>query len=357
MNPASSDDESLGERTERILPLSGKTPESLRGMADRYISWLDDSTAKKGQSLSKSDLADAAWTAGVGRSHFEYRAGITFSDLDSLRVGLGGIKETDVFSPVAARPKIAFVYTGQGSQWLGMGESIYRREPVVRAVLDRCEDVMRDVRGVSMLDIMFDKTGAQGDLHDTAWTQPTVYALQCALTALWKSLGIEPDVVIGHSLGEFAAAYAAGVFSLEDGLRFVARRGELLSSVPELGGMAAIFATPDEVSKAVDEQNLQTGSSRLCIAVDNGVHQVVSGPVSDIDAISRKFEAQEVRVRRLRNQAFHSPLVAPVSDELESEYDQVDVSQSKACSDQQSNGCGVGRRRVARWQLLASACT
>ena len=343
--PTSVDDGALNERTERVLPLSAKTPESLRGLANRYVSWLDDAAAK-GQTLSDSDLADAAWTAGVGRSHFEYRAGTTFSDIDTLREELVKVGETDYFNPIDNDPKIAFVYTGQGSQWLGMGESIYLREPVVRNVLDRCEEVMREVRGVSMLDIMFNRPEAQGDLHDTAWTQPTVYALQCALTALWQSLCVKPDVVIGHSLGEFAAAYAAGVFGLEDGLRFVARRGKLLSSVPELGAMAAIFATPDEVSGAVEDQNRRSGSARLCIAVDNGVHQVVSGPVSDVDAISQRFEAEEVRVRRLRNQAFHSPLVEPVLDELESEYGKVDFAPSKLALISNLTGSVLGENEM-----------
>ena len=94
---------------------------------------------------------------------------------------------------------------------------------------------------------MFGREGAAGNLYDATWAQPAVYALECALTALWASLGVQPSVVIGHSLGEFAAAQAAGVFSLEDGLRFVARRGALLESVPGSGAMAAVFAAPEKV--------------------------------------------------------------------------------------------------------------
>ena len=320
--------EDVAARTERVLPLSGKTPNALKGMASKYLTWLEG-LREDGAIGSGMQLADMAWTACVGRSHFEYRAGLTYSDVDTLREELQRLSETEYFDPVDAAPKVAFVYTGQGSQWLGMGESLYLREPVVRSVLDRCDRLMLELRGVSLLDVMFGKPTAQGDLHDTAWTQPAVYSLQCALAALWESLGIKPDVVIGHSLGEFAAANAAGVFGLEDGLRFVAKRGELLSSVPELGGMAAIFASKAEVSNAVQEHNEKAGRSNLCVAVDNGVHQVVSGPVDDVDAISERFEAEEVRVRRLRNQAFHSPLVEPALDELEVAYSKVDFSPPK----------------------------
>ena len=248
------DDVPLLERKERVLTLSGKTADALKDLVTKYQSWLDVKIADNG-SPSDLNLADMAWTAGIGRSHFACRAGVTFSDIESLGQGLNQLTETEDIKPTSTTPKVAYVYTGQGSQWSGMGQTLYMREPVVRAVLDRCEAVILDERGVSLLDIMFGKPDAKGDLNDTAWTQPAVYALECALTALWASLGVKPDVVIGHSLGEFAAAYAAGIFELEDGLRFVAKRGELLSSVPELGGMAAIFASQAEVSNAVREHN------------------------------------------------------------------------------------------------------
>lgn len=308
-------------RSKRLLPLSGKTPAAVEDLAQRYLGWLDSSS-----DVTAEEIADAAWTASVGRGHFEYRAGVTFDSVDSLRSDLQSMSDGEGVRGPESATKVAYVYTGQGSQWLGMGESLYRREPVVRAVLDRCDEVIREERGESLLDVMFGRPGVKGNLHDTAWTQPAVYALECALTALWSSVGVEPSVVIGHSLGEFAAAHKAGVFSMEDGLRFVAKRGSLLGSVPELGGMAAIFAPKGEVAAAVEEHNASSDGVGLCVAVDNGVHQVVSGPVSDVEAISGRFEADEVRVRVLRNQAFHSALVEPALDELEEAYRDVKFS-------------------------------
>ncbi len=315
-------------RSKRFLPLSGKAPASLRGQAERYLLWLDRRLPSDG-SGDVEEFGDVAWTASVGRSHFEYRSGVKFSNLETLRNGLREVVENGDTSVAGTASKVAFVYTGQGSQWVGMGESLHRVEPVFRAVLDRCDEVIREERGESLLDVMFGRSGSTGDLYDTAWTQPAVYALECGLTAMWASLGVTPSVVIGHSLGEFAAAQVAGVFGLEDGLRFVAKRGELLGSVPELGGMAAIFAPKSEVAAAVAEHNASTPDAKLCVAVDNGVHQVVSGPVSDIDAISERFEAEEVQVRRLRNQAFHSALVEPALDELEEAYRDVTFSSPK----------------------------
>ncbi len=315
-------------RAARLLPLSGKTDNALRELAERYLAWLDEHSMDLGTtgSAASSFLSDMAWTAGVGRSQFAHRAGVAFRDTESLRAGLKTVAEGDRGAVAAATTKVAFVYTGQGSQWMGMGKPLYEQEPVVRAVLDRCDRLILEERGTSLLDVMF---GREGDLNDAAWAQPAVYALECALTALWRSIGVEPSVVIGHSLGEFAAAQAAGVFGLEEGLRFVAKRGTLLSSVPELGTMAAVFASEDQVAAAVDEYNASSENSGLSIAVDNGIHQVISGPIAAVQTVSERFEAEEITVRPLsRNQAFHSALVEPALDALEEAYKEYVVASS-----------------------------
>ena len=266
---------------------------------------------------SESMLSDMSWTAGVGRSHFDHRASAVFHDAESLRERLSELAEADVAMQPRKVSKVAFVYTGQGSQWIGMGRVLYETEPVVRAVMDRCEEVFREVRGASLLDVMFGRSESKEDLGDTAWEQPALYALGCALTALWASVGIRPNVVLGHSVGELAAAQAAGVFSLEDGMRFAATRGTLLSGI-EKGGMAAVFAPAEQVRAVVEELNASSNGVGLSIAGDNGAHQVVSGPVADIETILSHFESEEVRARRLNTtKAFHSALVEPALDGLE----------------------------------------
>ena len=316
-------------RATRLLPLSGKTDTALRELAGRYLAWLDERSTdlESADAAASPLLSDMAWTAGVGRSQCAHRAGVTFRDTESLRAGLKAVAEGDGGTTTKAATKVAFVYTGQGSQWMGMAKTLYAREPAVRTVLDRCEQVILEERGTSLLDVIFGREGAQGDLSDTAWIQPAVYALECALTALWRSIGVEPSVVIGHSLGEFAAAQAAGVFGLEEGLRFVAKRGALLSAMPESGTMAAVFAPQDAVAAAVDEYNTSSDDVGLSLAVDNGIHQVISGPTTAVQTVSERFEAEEVTVRPLtRNQAFHSALVEPVLDALEEAYQDVAVS-------------------------------
>ena len=312
-------EEHLGQRRDRFLPLSGKSDQALRALAQRYLTWLDERTATlvTEDAASNPLLSDMSWTAGVGRSHFDHRSGVVFRDGKSLREQLRSVAEANPVVQPRTVTNVAFVYTGQGSQWVGMGKTLYETEPVVRAVLDRCEAVFRKERGASLLDVMFGRPGATGELGDTAWEQPALYALESALTALWSSVGVQPDVVMGHSVGELAAAQAAGVFSLEDGMRFAEARGALLSATPH-GAMAAVFAPPALVATAVAEVNAASDGVGLSVSADNGAHQVVSGPAADIETISKRFESGGIRVRRLNTtRAFHSALVEPALDALE----------------------------------------
>ncbi len=310
-------EQGIRRREARLLPLSGKSETALRDVAKRYLSWLEEhgDELASGGAAAEPLLSDMAWTAGVGRSHFDHRAGVVFHDAGSLAERLGALSEARRDEGPRTARKVAFAYTGQGSQWAGMGKALYESEPVARAVLDRCEEVFRAERGTSLLDVMFGL--GEGDLGDTAWEQPALYALECALTAVWSSVGVRPDVVVGHSVGELAAAQAAGVYSLEDGMRFAATRGILLSET-EPGGMVAVFAPPPRVASTVGELNASLAGIELSVSADNGTHQVVSGQVAAIEAISRRFASDGIRTRRLNTtRAFHSALVEPALDALE----------------------------------------
>ena len=229
------------ERNIRFLPLSGKSGDALRALAQRYLSFLDaeDGSAPNGM------LSDLAWTAGVGRSHFPHRAGLLFSDSNQLREKLRTLAGADELSdqplPDAAT-RVAFAYSGHGSQSNGMGQGLYRSEPVARAVLDRCDELIREVRGASLLEVMFGSTESQGDLIDPAWFQPATYALECALTAQWASVGIRPSAVVGRGVGEIAAAQAAGMLSLEEGLRLAMSLGSSMKAQEDTEGSPSVAA-------------------------------------------------------------------------------------------------------------------
>ena len=316
----------LAPREKRLLPLSGKSDAALREMASRYLEWLDErgTTVAAEGAASAPLLSDMAWSAGIGRSHFGRRAGVVFQDVDSLCEGLRAIAETDQGLASRKAATVAFAYTGQASQWPGMGAALYASEPVMRAVLDRCDEVLREERGASLLDVMFGRPGAVGSLDDPQWKQPAIYALECALTAQWSSLGIRPDVVLGHSLGEIAAAYTAGVFSLEDGLHLAAVRGALVGALPGEGAMAAVFAPASRVADALDEHNAASQSIGICIAADNGAHQVISGPATGVAEILERLEAVNIRVARLRKSpAYHSAMIEPAMDDMEEALSQL----------------------------------
>ena len=232
------------ERATHLLPLSGKTDAALRDLAARYLSWLG-----RGQP-GPADLADAAWTASIGRAHFDHRAGVAFDDAGTLRKGLSHIAESTATSDNAEpRPatRPAFVY-GDGALSPGEAKELYDTEPVARAILDRCEAIVKAERGASLLGVMFGAEDAPGDLTDAAWAQPALYALACAQTALWQGVGVRPSVVLGVGTGELAAAQAAGVFSLEDGLRFAMARGTLMAALPGVDPERALDGLKDAVA-------------------------------------------------------------------------------------------------------------
>ena len=219
-------------RTARVLPLSGKSGTALGESAERYLAWLDAHARDLDAAGGAADalLADMAWTAGVGRDHFPHRAGVAFRDVASLREGLRTVATAGPTMPSprggAAPLKLAVVYAGEDAEWTETGKVLYRTEPVARAVLDRCDEILRDERGgASLVDAMFGPTGAETDIQDPAWNRPAIFALECAATALWSSVGVRPGVVAGRGVGALAAAWTAGVFGLEDGLRIASRRG------------------------------------------------------------------------------------------------------------------------------------
>ncbi len=299
-------------RQHRLLPLSGKSKDALRQLADRYRTALSEDMP----------LAEMAWTAGVGRSHFRYRAGLVFQDRASLEQQLEVVRQSVAASP--ARGTVAFLYTGQGSQWAGMGRELYESEPVFRAVLDRCEEVFRAERGASLLQVMFKDPGER--LDRTEWAQPALYALESGQTALWASVGVRPEIVFGHSVGEIAAAAAAGAFDLDTGMRFATRRGALMGALPEGGAMAAVFASADRVRDAL------RGAVEL--AADNGLHQVLSGPEAEIEALLKTFEEDGLRVDRLgTSHAFHSALMEPVLGGLEAAAPRASLPSVRLVSD------------------------
>ena len=226
-----------------------------------------------------------------------------------------------------AQSDVVFVYTGAGAQYPGMGRALYDSSPVYRDAIDQCDALLGpDAQGLTLKSVLQAPEADDAPIHNIAWTQPALFAVEYALTELWRSWGVEPAAVIGHSVGEYAAACAAGVFTLDDGLRLIAERGRLLQALPPGGMMAAVFATADEVSAAV-----ASAIDRVAVAAVNAPeNSVISGETSAVESILRSFEQRGIMSQRLYvSLAAHSPLVDPALDAMEALARSVSMSLPK----------------------------
>ncbi|MBH8553202.1 SDR family NAD(P)-dependent oxidoreductase [Nostocaceae cyanobacterium CENA357] len=298
------------ERPLHFLSLSAKTESALQSLVSRYESFLGGD--------AKVNLADICFSANTGRSHFDYRLAVVAESTVHLRQQLAAFAagKTPALSGQLhnkKRPKIAFLFTGQGSQYIGMGRQLYETQPTFRQTLDRCDEILRPYLEQPLLSVLYPESGTSS-LNDTAYTQPALFALEYALFQLWKSWGIEPTVVMGHSLGEYVAACIAGVFSLEDGLKLVAARARLMQASPQDGAMVNVFASEVRVLAAI-----QPYANQVSIAAINGPESVViSGQHQAVAAAVSTLQSEGVNSVKLNvSHAFHSPLMEPVLAEFE----------------------------------------
>lgn len=296
----------------RILTLSAKTPEAL----DRRRRQLADHLAAH----PGTDLDDVAYTLAVGRARLAHRAAIVATD---MATAIGSLRGTDAGvtatrSSTLTGGEIAFLFTGQGAQYPGMGAGLYRTEPVFAAAMRECAGILGDIDGHDLVDLLYgdhaDQATTQSPLLRTSIGQPAILALQYALSRLWASWGIEPAAMVGHSVGEIAAACIGGVLTLEEALRLAATRGRLMQELP-VGAMTAVLAEESVVLPLLDDDT--------SLAAVNAPEQcVASGPPVSIEGLERRLEALGVSFRRLpTDRAFHSPMmdpaVGPLRDHVE----------------------------------------
>ena len=282
------------ERPSHLLALSAHTPEALLAKGKQYA-----------QRVTDINLGDLCYTANALRSHLSYRVAIAASSAQQLRDQLQTLEIQR--QPIPGTTKtLAFLFTGQGSQYMGMGKQLYDTQPTFRSTLDQCADILNSELDQPLLEVLF----AQSSIDQTAYTQPALFALEYSLAQLWQSWGIRPHLLLGHSVGEYVAACIAGVFSLEAGLKLIAARGRLMQSLPTTGEMVAISASPDQVAP------LLTADTN--IAVFNGPKNlVISGRRESVHQISATLTAQGIRNKVLTvSHAFHSPLMEPILDEF-----------------------------------------
>ncbi|MFD7432844.1 type I polyketide synthase, partial [Streptomyces sp. NPDC059818] len=297
--------------------VSGRSAEGLAAQAGRLRDW----TAAR----PDLEVGDVAWSLALTRSVFEHRAVVTGAHRDELAAGLtqladglpatGSAPSSPVLSGVAhADARSVFVFPGQGSQWLGMGQELAACSPVFAARIAECEQALAPYVDWSLADVL---AGAQGApaMEAADVVQPVLWAVMVSLAAVWEAAGVVPDAVVGHSQGEIAAATVAGMLSLEDGAKVVALRSQALRAITGAGGMLSVTEPAARV-----EERLARWDGRLSLAVVNGPSAVVvSGDVAALRELQQELRAEGVRERMVAvDYASHSAQVEELEEGITS---------------------------------------
>ncbi|HZF40916.1 MAG TPA: type I polyketide synthase [Blastocatellia bacterium] len=290
-------------RPAQLLLLSARTQTALEAATANLANFFADHP--------DMNLADAAFTLKVGRKALERRRALVCRTSEEALTALRNPHSAAVRTSIRAikdRP-LAFMFPGQGAQYVNMGRGLYESEAVFREQVSQCAELLEPHLGLDLRRVLYPAPGqeeaAAESLAQTSLTQPALFVIEYALAQLWLSLGVWLQAMIGHSVGEYVAACLSGVFSLEDALRIVATRGRLMQQVPE-GAMLAVRLPAEEAQKLSD--------NKLSIAAINSPHMLVfSGPGERVAALQRELEDQEVGCRRLRtSRAFHSSMMEPI---------------------------------------------
>ena len=293
-----------------ILALSAQAPGALEELARRYRRIL---------ATPALDVGDVCYSSAVPRDHLDYRCAVAGASAAELATQLGSFLDGDGIANGASgrwvpgqRVGAAFVFSGQGPQWWAMGRELRASEPVFAAALDDCEAALRPHVPWSLLQEL-DRDETASRLNETQIAQPALFATQVALAALWRGWGVEPSVVIGHSVGEIAAAHVAGALTLETAARLVALRARIMQAATGLGRMAAI-----DLPQSAAERIAERSAGLLSIAAVNGPQScVLSGDAAALAAALTTLTAQSVSHRMLPvNYAFHSAQMEPFEREL-----------------------------------------
>lgn len=309
------------ERPLHVLKLSAKNEQALVELAQRYSQHLE--------AHPEQALGDICFTANNGRLSYGHRLSVVAETKVDLRERLNafskGVEAIGLANDIvndSDTPHVALLFTGQGSQYVGMGRQLYETQPTFKKALDQCAEILQAYLDKPLLDILYSGDAEDTILAQTAYTQPALFALEYALYQLWYSWGIQPAVVMGHSVGEYVAACVAGVFSLEDGLKLIATRGRLMQQLPPSGAMVSLNTSATHLREVIASQ------PEVAIAAINGPEStVISGPEAAIQNMVAKLEAEGIKTKALKvSHAFHSPLMQPILTEFEKVAQQVSYS-------------------------------
>ncbi|HEX7185752.1 MAG TPA: amino acid adenylation domain-containing protein, partial [Thermoanaerobaculia bacterium] len=295
-----------------LLTLSARSEEALDAAAARLAAYLERHP--------ELEIADVAWTLATGRRAFPMRrTAVVRHREDAVRVLTAPAEVSEVREAGPGERSVAFLLSGQGSQYPGMGRGLYEREPVFRRKIDRAAEILHPLLGLDLRDVLFSEEAGEAAaerLRQTALAQPALFAFEYALTRQWMEWGVAPAALLGHSLGEYVAACLAGVFSLDDALRLVALRGKLMQEMPP-GAMLAVALSEEAITPLL-------GVDLSIAAVNEPGRSVVSGPFEAIGELERRLAADGFGSRRLHtSHAFHSAMMEPAVERFAAEVRKV----------------------------------
>ncbi|MEL6494606.1 MAG: type I polyketide synthase [Cyanobacteria bacterium J06623_7] len=303
----------LKPRRPQLLTLSAKTEAALQ-----------DLTLAFQQDVAGVELANLCYTSNAGRTHFTHRLAIAATSSTELQERLGQVAAGQsgkgiILGDAQKNNAIAFLFTGQGSQYVNMGYELYQTQPVFRQTLENCSEILQQYLDCSLLEVLYKELPSatsphpSEQLNETVYTQPAIFALEYALAQMWLDWGVKPSILLGHSVGEYVAATIAGVFSLEDALKLIAMRGKLMQNLSPTGEMHAVFADEAKVQSIVAPFDPQ-----LAIAAINSSHVVISGAREAATEAVSKLESIGIRTKKLTvSHGFHSPLMTPILSEFQ----------------------------------------
>ncbi|RCX16297.1 acyl transferase domain-containing protein [Anaerobacterium chartisolvens] len=305
---------------EMILTLSAKTDNAIMDMARKYLRYI--------QSTS-DNIADICYSSNISRCYFPVRASFVGSTREALARKLEAyISRSKNTAPIGLDNKsIVFLFTGQGSQYPGMGGELYRLFKVFKDSMDECDRLFSRHIDKSVIDLLYSEASNKETLEKTVYTQPVIFSLEYSLSKLWESFGVKPDYVMGHSIGSFAAACIAGVFTLSDAVYLVASRGSIVQSLPGNGMMGTILSNEETVASLIKESGLCDVS---IAAVNNRDIVTISGAKDSVELILNKARENKIFTERLSiSHAFHSPMINAVLGKFKEALDVVTFSKPK----------------------------